>query len=69
MSRLQTKGGDNTETPIDLEVPVLPMEDDFEPPKLDEHEVAIHEKGKDDHLKTVKHIPMYETLASKSDDL
>lgn len=68
MSRLKTTGGEDTEKPIDVEVPVLAIEGDVNTHILDYHEVAVPDTDKEDHPKTIKPISLEEMLAAHRED-
>lgn len=68
MLRLNTTGGDNTEKPIDVEVPVLSIEEDVNQPTLHDHEVAISKIDKDDHPRPFKSIALEDMLAAHRKD-
>lgn len=69
MSRLSTTGGDDTEKPIDVKVPILAIEDDVIPPTMEDHEIAVTETEKDDQPKTTEPISLEEILNAQREDL
>lgn len=64
IQRLNTTGSDNNGKRIDLEVPVLSIEDGVNPPTLDDHDIAKPDKNKDDQPKPVDAIPIDEMLSA-----
>lgn len=68
MSHLDTAGGDDTEKPIDVEVPLLAIEDDVKPPTLDDHEISVPDTDQDDHPKHAKPVELVEMLAAQLKD-
>lgn len=69
MYLLHTKGVHDTKTLIDIELFVLSIEDDVNPPTLDDKEVAIPEEDEDGHPKLAKPMPLEEMLALQRVDL
>lgn len=69
MSPLNNKGGEDTGTSIELKVPVLSLENEVNPPKLDEREVENTKDGKGNHRKPDKQRQLDEMLASLRDKI
>lgn len=69
MYRLHTTGEDDTAQPIDLEVPVLAIEDDVNPPKLDDHGLFVSDPKANDQAKPADPISLDEILSSQREDI
>lgn len=69
MYLLNTAGGDHSDKPIDVEVPVPSMEEEVNPPKLDNDEVSFPVIDKDYHPKLTKQILLEEMIAGQKGDL